>query len=49
MNKKWQIYETDEEKKENLKQKYNLNNLLATILANRNIIDENQIRKFLNL
>ena len=48
MNKKWQIYETDEEKKENLKQKYNLNNLLATILANRNIIDENQIRKFLN-
>ena len=48
MNKKWQIYETDEEKKEKLKQKYNLNNLLATILANRNIMDENQIRKFLN-
>lgn len=47
MNKKWQIYETDKEKVEELKEKYNLNILLATILVNRNITDEESIRLFL--
>lgn len=48
MNKKWQIYEVDEEKVNNISNKYNLNRLLATILANRNIIKEEDIRLFLN-
>ena len=48
MNKKWQIYEVDEEKVEELSNKYHLNKLLATILANRNIVNEEQIRLFLN-
>lgn len=47
MNKKWQIYETDEEQIKNLQEKYNLNKLLATILSNRNIVEENKLRKFL--
>ena len=48
MNKKWQIYEVDEEKVEELSNKYHLNKLWATILANRNIINEEEIRLFLN-
>ena len=47
MNKKWQIYEIDEEKVEEISKKYNLNKLLATILVNRNITDENEVKLFL--
>ncbi len=47
MNKKWQICECDKEKIENIKNKYNLNSLLATILVNKNIIDKEKIRLFL--
>ncbi len=47
MNKKWQIYETDEDKVEELKEKYKINNLLATILVNRGITSEEKIRQFL--
>ena len=47
MNKKWQIYETDEDKVEKLKEKYKINNLLATILVNRGITSEEKIRQFL--
>lgn len=48
MNKKWQIYETNEEEVKRVKSKYQLNELLATILVNRNIIKEDDIRLFLN-
>ena len=48
MNKKWQIYETDENKIQEISQKYNLNKLLSTILANRNIINEKEIKQFLS-
>ena len=48
MNKKWQIYENDREKIEELKEKYDINELLATILVNRNIVTEDEIRLFLN-
>lgn len=48
MNKKWQIYEVNEKKVEELSNKYQLNKLLATILANRNIVNEEDIRLFLN-
>ena len=47
MNKKWQIYEVDEEKVEELSNKYNLNKLLAVILTNRKIVKEEDIRLFL--
>lgn len=47
MNKKWKIYETDEDKIKEMQQKYQLNKLLATILVNRNITEKEEIRLFL--
>lgn len=47
MNKKWQIYETDEAKVRELVNAYKINELLATILVNRNIINKEEIRLFL--
>ncbi len=47
MNKKWQIYETDEAKIQEIQEKNGVNKLLATILANRNITKEEDIRLFL--
>ena len=48
MNKKWQIYETEKEKVEKVEKQYQINKLLATILVNRDIISENEVRLFLN-
>ena len=48
MNKKWQIFEPDKNKIEEIKSKYKVNQLLAIILANRNISKEEDIRLFLN-
>lgn len=45
MNKKWQIYNVDETKVEEIIKQYNVNKLIATILANRHISD---IQRFLN-
>ncbi len=47
MNKKWQVYETNEDKIEEIQKKYQVNKLLATILVNRNIDQKEDIRKFL--
>ena len=47
MNKKWQVYETKETKVQELEEKYGLNKILATILANRNITTKEEIRLFL--
>lgn len=47
MKKKWQIYETDENKINELQNKYQLNQLLATILVNRGITEKDEIRLFL--
>lgn len=47
MNKKWQIYEIDENKIKEIEEKYQINKLLATILINRNITQEEEIRLFL--
>ncbi len=47
MNKKWQIYENNEEKIKEIQEKYQLNKLLATILVNRNITEKEDIRLFL--
>ena len=48
MNKKWQIYQANEEQVEEISKKYNINKLLATILSNRDITEKEQIEKFLN-
>lgn len=48
MNKEWKIYDVDEEKVEEISSKYNLNKLISTILANRNITTEEEIRLFLS-
>lgn len=48
MNKKWEIYNVDEESVDNLSKKYHINKLLATILNNRGIVTEEKIRLFLN-
>ena len=48
MNKKWQIYQVNDEKVKELQEKYNINKLLSTILVNRGITEEKQIQKFLN-
>ena len=48
MNKKWEIYQTNEEKVEELQEKYKLNRLLSILLTNRKITEETEIAKFLN-
>lgn len=47
MTKKWQIYDINEEKIEKISQKYDINKLLASIIINRKI-SENEIETFLN-
>ena len=47
MNKKWQVYESNEIEINKISEKYNLNRLLATILVNRKIKEED-IEIFLN-
>ena len=48
MNKKWECYETDEEKINELIEKYNLSSLVAKILVNKDIITKEQVELFLN-
>ena len=48
MNKKWQINKAPQEQIEMLQNKYSINKLLAIILANRGIVEEEQIEKFLS-
>ena len=48
MSKKWQIYDINEEIISEIENKYKINKLLATILANRGITTEESIRLFLN-
>ena len=47
MNKKWVCNEIDLEKVEELKEKYNLTDLVANILVGKNIISEESIKVFL--
>ncbi len=46
MNKKWQIYETEEQEIDRISKKYNINKLLSAIIINRKI-DEEKIEEFL--
>ncbi len=48
MNKKWEYYEENQELIEKISNKFNISNLLAKILINRGIIEEEQIKVFLD-
>ena len=48
MNKKWECYNLDNEKVEELVKKRHITNLLASILVNRGIIDGEKINVYLN-
>ena len=47
MNKKWEYYICDQDKVNEISKKFNIDRLLATILVNRGICKEDEIRKFL--
>ncbi len=47
MNKKWEYYSSNEKNVEEIQEKFGITRLLATILVNRGIIEEDKIRKFL--
>ena len=48
MNKKWEYYEVDEEKVNEISKKFNISKLLAKILVNRDVVDDEAINVFLN-
>lgn len=48
MNKKWQFYKVEDAKVDEISKKYNINKILATILVNRNLVEDNDVRTFLN-
>ena len=48
MNKKWECYEVDESKVQELAKKYNLDELLARILVNKGITEKEAIELFIN-
>ena len=48
MNKKWEYYDVDEEKVKEISNKFNVSNLLAKILVSRNIVDDEEIKVFLD-
>ena len=48
MKKKWEYYEQDKELVEQIAKSHNISELLAKILINRNIINEEEISVFLN-
>ncbi len=48
MNKKWEYYEAQEEKVEEISNKFNVSKLLAKILVNRDIVEDGEIKIFLN-
>lgn len=48
MNKKWEFYNSDEIKIKDISTKFNISELLSTVLVNRNIVEEDEINLFLN-
>ena len=48
MNKKWEYYDVNEERIEEISNKFNISKLLAKILVNRQVINDKQIHMFLN-
>ena len=47
MNKKWEFYKPDEALVNEIAEKYDISDVLATVLVNRNIIEDEQIKIFL--
>lgn len=47
MNKKWEYYEANEEKVNEISEKFNISKLLAKILVNRDIVEDEKIKVFL--
>ena len=48
MNKKWEFYNSDKNKIEEIMTKHGVSELLATVLVNREITDDEEIKVFLN-
>ncbi len=48
MNKKWEFFNSDKGKIDELITKFGMSELLATVLVNRGIVDEDEIKIFLN-
>ena len=48
MNKKWEYYETDEEKVRSIQEEFGLSRLLATIIANKDMKNKEEIEVFLH-
>ena len=48
MNKKWECYNIDDNKVEELVEQKHISNLLASILVNRGITEEKELEVFLN-
>ena len=48
MNKKWEFYNSDIEKIKEISEKFNVSELLASVLVNRNIIEDKDVKLFLN-
>ncbi len=48
MNKKWEFYNPNEKKAKEISEKFNVSELLATVLLNRNIIKDEDVKLFLN-
>lgn len=48
MKKKWEFYEVDDKKIDEISEKYNISKLLARVLVNRGITDDEDINIFLN-
>ena len=48
MNKKWEFYNSDEAKVKEIATKFNVSELLATVLVNRGIIEDEEINLFLS-
>jgi single-stranded-DNA-specific exonuclease len=48
MNKKWELYNSDETTIRNVAEKYNISEILATVLVNRNVLNDEEVNVFLN-
>ena len=48
MNKKWEFFSHDQAKVNEIVEKFNISELLATVLVNRNIVEEKDVELFLN-
>ena len=48
MNKKWEFYDSNEQRIEEISNKFNISKLLAKVLINREIVEDDKIEIFLN-